>query len=217
MSAPIRVVVVDDHPVFRLGMTALLSTLDGIECVGDAADVDTALAVVDAARPQVVLMDLHFQHRSGIEATRIVTERHPGVRVLVVTMMDDDDSLFAALRAGARGYLLKEAGPAEVERAIRAVAHGELVVGAALAGQAAGLLTSGFGAAPLPFPQLTDREREVLHLVARGLDNAAVAYRLGLSPKTVRNNLSNILVKIQASSRGEAIARARDAGMGGRD
>ncbi|MBB5874414.1 DNA-binding NarL/FixJ family response regulator [Allocatelliglobosispora scoriae] len=214
MTAPIRVVVVDDHPVFRLGMTALVSTFDGVECAGEAADIDEALRVIEELRPDVVLMDLHFQHRSGIEATRIVTARQPEVGVLVVTTLDDDDSLFAALRAGARGYLLKEAGPAEVERAIRSVAHGGLMFGAAIAAQAAGLLTGAHGGPAAPFPQLTDREREVLHLVALGLENAAVAHRLGLSPKTVRNNLSNILVKIQANSRGEAIARARAEGLG---
>ncbi|MEH1014759.1 response regulator transcription factor [Micromonospora sp. CPCC 206060] len=215
MTESIRVVVVDDHPVFRLGMTALLSTLDGVRCVGEAADVDTALAVVEAELPDVVLMDLHFAERSGIEATAIIARRTPQVGVLVITMLDDDESLFAALRAGARGYLLKGASPAEVERSIRSIANGEMILGSAVAAQATALLSGARTAPTHPFPQLTDREREVLTLVARGLENAAIAHRLGLSPKTVRNNLSNILVKLQVSSRSQAIARARDAGLGG--
>lgn len=213
MTPPIRVVVVDDHPVFRLGMTALLSTLDGIICVGEAADVDTALDVVSTALPDVVLMDLHFAERSGIEATRIINQHTPQVGVLVVTMLDDDDSLYAALRAGARGYLLKGASPGEVEQSIRSIANGQLILGSAVAAQATALL-SGVRAAPTAlFPQLTEREREVLALVARGLENASIAHQLGLSPKTVRNNLSNILVKLQVNSRGQAIALARDAGL----
>ncbi|WP_328345609.1 response regulator transcription factor [Micromonospora sp. NBC_00421] len=214
MTSPIRVVVVDDHPVFRLGMTALLSTLDGIRCVGEAADVDAALDVVATERPDVVLMDLHFAERSGIEATRIITRRSPQTGVLIVTMLDDDESLIAALRAGARGYLLKGANATEVERSIRAIANGEMILGPAVAAHAVALWSGVRATGPAPFPQLTDREREVLNLVSRGLDNATIAQRLGLSPKTVRNNLSNILVKLQVSSRAEAIVRARDVGLG---
>ncbi|OZV78501.1 DNA-binding response regulator [Micromonospora echinospora] len=213
MSAPIQVVVVDDHPVFRLGMTALLSTLDGIECVGEAADVATALQVVTRVRPSVVLMDLHFGQGSGVEATRVLTRDHPDVGVLVVTMLSDDASLVAAMRAGARGYLLKGASAADVERSIRAVASGDLVLGAAVAGRAALLFRAGSDR-PEPFPQLTDREREILGLLARGLPNAGIAQRLGLSPKTVRNNVSAILVKLQVNSRAEAITAARDEGLG---
>jgi DNA-binding NarL/FixJ family response regulator len=214
VSAPIQVVVVDDHPVFRLGMTALLSTLDGIDCVGEAADVATALQVVARVRPTVVLMDLHFgQGSGGVEATRVLTRDHPDVGVLVVTMLSDDASLVAAMRAGARGYLLKGASAVDVERSIRAVASGDLVLGAAVAGRAAMLFRAGPGR-PEPFPQLTDREREILGLLARGLPNAGIAQRLGLSPKTVRNNVSAILVKLQLNSRAEAITAARDEGLG---
>ncbi|WDZ83587.1 response regulator [Micromonospora cathayae] len=213
MTGPITVVVVDDHPVFRLGMVALLSTLDGIECVGEAADVPAALDTVARTRPAVVLMDLHFERGSGIEATRLLTRDRPGIGVLVVTMLDDDASLVAAMRAGARGYLLKGATAADVERSIRAVASGDLVLGAAVAGRA-GLLFRAGPAGRVPFPQLTDREREILELLARGLPNAGIAHRLGLSPKTVRNNVSTILLKLGVGSRSEAIAAARDAGFG---
>ncbi|MFI7306348.1 response regulator [Micromonospora aurantiaca] len=208
---PIRVVVVDDHPVFRLGMSALLDTLDGIECVGEAADASEARALVDSTRPDVVLMDLHLGPGSGIEATRALSRDHPEVRVLVVTMLNDDASLVAAVRAGARGYVLKGASAADVERGIRGVAGGDLVLGGPLADRAAALLGAR---ADGPFPELTDREREVLGLLARGLSNPLIAHRLGLSAKTVRNNVSAILVKLRLGSRAEAIARARDHGMG---
>ncbi|MFJ6169146.1 response regulator [Micromonospora orduensis] len=213
MTAPIRVVVVDDHPVFRLGMSALLSTLDGIECVGEAATVADALTLVARVRPTVVLMDLHFGQDSGIAATRTLTSDHPEVGVLVVTMLNDDASLVAAMRAGARGYLLKGATAADVERSIRGVASGDLVLGAAVAGRANLLFRSG-SAGPAPFPQLTEREREVLDLLARGLPNDGIAQRLGVSPKTVRNNVSTLLVKLRVGTRAEAIALARDEGLG---
>ncbi|WBB71278.1 response regulator transcription factor [Micromonospora sp. WMMD1128] len=208
---PIRVVVVDDHPVFRLGMSALLDTLDGIECVGEAADAPDALTLVARVRPDVVLMDLHLGQGSGIEATRLLRRDHPAVRVLVVSMLNDDASLVAALRAGARGYVVKGASAADVERGIRGVAGGDLILGAPLADRAGVLLGARSDA---PFPQLTDREREVLDLLARGLSNALIAHRLGLSAKTVRNNVSAVLVKLHLGSRSEAIALARDHGLG---
>lgn len=215
MSGPraIRVAVIDDHPVFRLGMTALIGTLPGMECVGEAVDVPTALALTAATAPDVVLMDLHLGKQSGVEAIRLIRAEHPQVAVLVVTMLDDDESLYGALRAGASGYLLKGASPAEVERGVRAVANGELLLGNTIGARAVHLLT-GRGPRVQPFPQLTDREREVLHHVARGLDNTAIAHRLALSPKTVRNHLSHILVKLQVSDRGQAIVRAREQGLG---
>lgn len=214
-AAPLRLVVVDDHPVFRLGMVALLSSLDGIEVVGEAADADEAVERCAATEPDVVMMDLHLGGTSGVEATRRIVERRPAQGVLVVTMMDDDDSVFAAVRAGARGYLLKGAGPDEIERAVRAVANGEVLLAPAIAARAmsymAGLRTGG----PVPFPELTDREREVLDLVATGLDNLSIARRLSVSSKTVRNHLSNILTKLQVADRAQAIVRAREAGLGG--
>ncbi|MEV4202645.1 response regulator transcription factor [Micromonospora globbae] len=210
----IRVAVVDDHPVFRLGMTALLSSTAGLRVVGEAADADGALRVADIVRPDVMVMDLHLGGRSGVEATREIVGRHPDIGVLVVTMLDDDDSVFAALRAGARGYLLKGAAPAEVERAVRAVANGEVLLGPVIASRAVGFLAGARTAGPVPFPELTDREREVLDLVAQGLSNVVIARRLTLSPKTVRNHLSNVLTKLQVADRGQAIQRARQAGLG---
>ncbi|WFE39935.1 response regulator transcription factor [Micromonospora sp. WMMD998] len=210
-DSPIRVVVVDDHPVFRLGMSALLDTLEGIECVGEAADAADALALVARVRPDVVLMDLHLGRGSGIEATRLLRRDHPAVRVLVVSMLNDDASLVAALRAGARGYVVKGASATDVERGIRSVAGGDLILGAPLADRAGVLLGARSDA---PFPQLTEREREVLDLLARGLSNALIAHRLGLSAKTVRNNVSAVLVKLHLGSRSEAIALARDHGLG---
>lgn len=214
--AMLRVVVVDDHPVFRMGMVALLSSLPDFEVVGQAESAEEAVAVVTGA-PQVdvVMMDLHLGESSGVDATRELTRRRPDAAVLVVTMLDDDDSVFASMRAGARGYLLKGADPVEIERAVRAVANGEVLFGPGIAAKAVAYLAGSRSAAPSPFPELTDREVEVLEQVARGLDNATIARRLSLSPKTVRNHLSNILTKLQVLDRSQAIVRAREAGLGG--
>lgn len=215
MSAPtaIAVAVVDDHPVFRLGLVALLGTLDGIEVVAQASSVAEALAVI-TADVDVVLMDLELGDGSGIEATRLLLGRFPELRVLVVTMHEDEDSLVASVRAGARGYLVKGADPSGVERAIRAVADGEVIVGAAVAAKAIGAMAASRTLAPTVFPELTDREREVLDLMARGHDNATIARRLVLSPKTVRNHVSNVLGKLGAADRSTAIVQAREAGLG---
>jgi DNA-binding NarL/FixJ family response regulator len=210
----IRVVVVDDHPVFRMGLVALLTAIECTDVVGEAASVDEAVRAVDELDVDVVLMDLHLGDESGVTATREVLARRPDVGVLVVTMMDDDDTVVAALRAGARGYLLKGAGPAEIERAIRAVAAGEVLLAPGVAARAIPLLTGGARRVAPAFPQLTEREHEVLDLVAQGLDNLRIARRLNLSDKTVRNHLSNILTKLGVSDRGAAVARARDAGLG---
>ena len=210
----IRVVVVDDHPMFRLGMAAMLASLDGVEVVGQADSADEAYAVVAGADGvDVVLMDLHLGADSGVEATRELVRRHPDLRVLVVTMLEDDDSVVASVRAGARGYLLKGATPDEVERAVRAVANGEVILGPAVAARALAQLT-GSRPAVSPFPALTERELEVLDLVARGLDNTSISRRLVLSPKTVRNHVSNVLTKLALPDRSAAIVRARDAGLG---
>lgn len=213
-GAVIRVAVVDDHPVFRLGMTALLASTAGLTVVGEAADADGALRVADQHRPDVIIMDLHLGGRSGVAATREIVARHPDIGVLVVTMLDDDDWVFAALRAGARGYLLKGAAPAEVERAVRAVANGEVLLGPVIASRAVSYLSGVRAGGAAPFPELTDREREVLDLVAQGLSNVIIARRLTLSPKTVRNHLSNVLTKLQVADRSQAIVRAREAGLG---
>lgn len=215
MSAPtaIAVAVVDDHPVFRLGLVALLGTLDGIEVVAQASSVAEALEVI-TVDVDVVLMDLELGDGSGIEATRLLLGRFPELRVLVVTMHEDEDSLVASVRAGARGYLVKGADPSGVERAIRAVADGEVIVGAAVAAKAIGAMAASRTLAPTVFPELTDREREVLDLMARGHDNATIARRLVLSPKTVRNHVSNVLGKLGAADRSTAIVQAREAGLG---
>jgi DNA-binding NarL/FixJ family response regulator len=211
MSGPVRILVVDDHPTFRLGMHALLSSIPGFAVVGEAADAPEAVELARRVPADVVIMDLDLAGTSGIDATRAVLRERPQLRVLVVTMLEDDDSLFAAIRAGARGYLLKSASPTEVERAVRAVANGELHVAAGVAERVLGFVTG----ARTPFPELTEREREVLDLVARGLDNLAVARRLSLSDKTVRNHLSAILAKLGVADRSQAIVRAREAGLGG--
>ena len=209
----LRLVVVDDHPVFRMGMVALLASLDGFEVVGEADDLRGSIDTVVELRPDVVLMDLNLGEESGVVATREIVARCPDVGVLVVTMLDDDDNVLAALRAGARGYVLKGAGPTEIERAVRSVAAGELLLSPGVAARALPHL-AGTRARAQVFPQLTDRERDVLELVAQGLDNLTIARRLGLSDKTVRNNLSNVLNKLGVADRGAAIARARDAGLG---
>ncbi|MGW0026733.1 response regulator [Rhodococcus sp. NPDC003383] len=209
----IRVAVVDDHPVFRLGMVALLGTLDGIDVVAEASSVSQALDVV-TADVDVVLMDIELGDGSGIEATTGLVAKYPALRVLMVTMHEDADLLVAAMRAGARGYLVKGADPSGVERAIRAVAGGELIVGASVAEKALGVMATSRTVARGAFPELTDREREVLDLVARGYDNATISRRLVLSQKTVRNHVSNVLGKLGAVDRATAIVRAREAGLG---
>lgn len=212
-AASVRMIVVDDHPVFRLGMVALLGSIPGFDVVAEADDVESAVAAATTHDVDVVLMDLNLGDESGVAATREILRRVPDVGVLVVTMMDDDDHVLAALRAGALGYVLKGAGPDEIERAVRAVAAGELLLSPQVAARAVPHLAGG-RARTVVFPQLTDRERDVLELVAQGLDNLRIAHRLGLSDKTVRNNLSNILTKLGVADRGAAIARARDAGLG---
>ena len=212
MSGPsVELVVVDDHPVFRLGLAALIEGFEGIDVVGEAATAAEAVSLVRERRPSVVVMDVQLPDTSGIEATAQLIAAHPDLGVLVLTMFDDDDSVHAAIRAGARGYLVKGAGPTEIERAIRAVANGEVILGAAAARRARLHWRTGGGDA---FPELSDREREVLDLVASGFDNHAIARRLILNEKTVRNHVSNVLTKLAVSSRAQAIVKARDAGLG---
>ncbi len=207
----IRVLVADDHPLFRNGIVNSLTEFADIELVGEAADGDLAVALTVELRPDVVLMDLQMPGRSGIEATREISSRAPEVNVLVLTMFEDDDSVFAAMRAGARGYLLKGADQDDVERAIRSVAAGEAVFGAAVASRLLGY----FAAPPATsFPELTEREREVLELVASGRNNQAIASELVLSLKTVRNHVSNVFAKLRVADRNQAIIKARDAGLG---
>jgi DNA-binding NarL/FixJ family response regulator len=208
----IRLVVVDDHPVFRLGMVALLGSLDGLEVVAEAGSVAEAVAAVQATAPDVVVMDLQLPDGSGIEATRQLLAERPATGVLVLTMLADDDAVFAAMRAGAQGYLVKGSGQDEIERAVRAVAHGEVILGASVARRAAALFAARSSATT--FPQLSEREHEVLELLARGLDNTAIGRRLQVHEKTVRNHVSNIFTKLQVPDRPRAIVKAREAGLG---
>ncbi|WP_136520458.1 response regulator [Cellulomonas telluris] len=211
----LRVAVVDDHPVFRLGMVALLDSLPGVRVVAQA-DGAVAAREVLLREPgaEVVLMDLDLGDGSGVDVTRDVVRARPDLRVLVVTMHEDEDAVVASVRAGARGYLLKSAAPDAVERAVRAVAAGEMILSPAVAERAMSYVLAGRTSTRLPFPQLTDREREVLDLVARGLDNVAVARRLGVTPKTVRNAVGSVLAKLAVSDRAAAVVRARAEGLG---
>jgi DNA-binding NarL/FixJ family response regulator len=216
-SEPLRLLIADDHPAFRAGLRLLLESLDDfeIEVVGEAEDGEQALASAIELSPDVIVMDLQMPGLGGIETTRRVVAAAPHVRVLVLTMFDDDSSVFAALRAGAHGYVLKGAGQHQLARAIRAVAEGESIFSPAIAKRVIESFArpSSSPAAQI-FPELTDREREVLDLIARGLSNPEITRRLVLSPKTVRNHVSNILAKLQASDRSAAIVRAREAGLG---
>lgn len=210
----LRLMVVDDHPVFRIGMSALLDRLDGIEVVATAEGPDRAVELATRTRPDVVIMDLDLAGESGVEATRRLRRDCPGAAVLVVTMLGDDDALFGALRAGASGYLLKGATPDEIERAVRSVAGGAMVMGPQVAARFADYLSGLRTRGGVVLPELTDREREVLTLVARGLDNASIARRLVLSAKTVRNYVSGIAAKLGAADRPRLIVLAREAGLG---
>ncbi|MGP3920075.1 response regulator [Nonomuraea sp. 10N515B] len=211
----IKVLVVEDHPVFAEGLVALFHDLPEVEVVGVAATGEAAVDLVEQAAPQVVLMDLHLPGISGVEATSRITGRHPEVAVLALTMLSDDETVLAAIRAGARGYLLKEATGADIVRSLEAVAAGQVVFGASTGERVLAALSTQPGR-PRPLPELTDRELEVLDLVAVGLNNQAIARRLVLSEKTVRNHVSNIFAKLHVSDRSTAVARARDAGLGTR-
>ena len=214
MTEPIRVLIADDHPLFRDGLSALVDEGPDTELAGSATTGTEAVDLAIATQPDVVVMDLHMPGLNGIEATRRIVADSPHVAVLVLTMFDDDDSIFSALRAGARGYLLKGADQEQIRAAIRAAANGEIIFGTQLAARMLAYFTAGATAPPQVFPQLTDREREVLDLVAQGRANAAIAAKLGLSQKTVRNHVSNILTKLQVADRAQAIVQARDAGLG---
>ena len=210
-----RVLVVDDHPLYREGLAMALDTMEHVEVVGQAADGTTAVELATSLAPDVVIMDLHLPGMSGVEATRQLLAGRPDTGVLVLTMLESDDSLFAAMRAGARGYVLKGADRGEIERALRTVAAGEVVFSSGVAASVTAWFRAGGSTAQAPFPELTEREREVLDLVARGLTNTEIAARLVLSDKTVRNHVSNVFAKLHVTNRSGAVARARDAGLGG--
>ena len=210
-----RVLLVDDHPLFLDGVRAALSGAEGLEVVGEAHDVASGLVMVTELRPDVVLMDLNLPDGSGIDATRAVLRSNPETRVLVMTMADEDDAVVAAMRAGARGYVVKGAGRAELIQSVQTVAAGGAVFSATVADRLVGYFAD-LAAHPGReiFPRLSDREREVLELVARGHDNRRIARELFISDKTVRNHVSSLFTKLEVPDRAEAIRRARRAGMG---
>jgi DNA-binding NarL/FixJ family response regulator len=210
---PLRVVVADDHPLFRSGLRAMIEDAEGMEFAGEATQGDEAVAVCRSVQPDVVLMDLRMPGTSGVAATAALSRELPAVRVLMLTMLEDDTSLVAALRAGARGYVLKGAAPEEILRAVRAVAAGQAIFDAGVSGRVVGLAVSGVAEAPYPFPELSRRERDVLDLIAAGRSNPDIALRLSLSEKTVRNNVSTVLAKLRVADRSAAIVLAREAGI----
>ncbi len=211
----LRILVAEDHPLFRKGVISLLRSVDGFEVVGEAATGEEAVARTAELQPDVVLMDLQMPGAGGIEATRKVAHESPSVHVLVVTLFEDDDSVFMALRAGARGYVLKDADEEELVRAIRAVGRGEAIFSPNVAERVLAYFAAPRPAAPPQvFPTLTDREREILNLIAKGYPNPSIARELSLSTKTVGNYVSNIFTKLQVADRAQAIIRAREAGLG---
>ncbi|WP_342774480.1 response regulator transcription factor [Actinocorallia herbida] len=221
---PLRVLLADDHPVYRDGLAMLLGSVPGIDVVGTAASGAEAVAGAAELQPDIVVMDVGMPGMDGIEATRRVTAASPHIGVVVLTMAEQEATLFAAMRAGARGYLLKGANQTEIVRAIRGVAAGDVIFGPSVARRVADFFAgpeeSGRSTPPEPaeyvFPQLTPRERDIIELVAAGRSNAQIAAALFLSQKTVRNNVSNIFTKLHVADRAEAIVRARDAGLGRR-
>jgi DNA-binding NarL/FixJ family response regulator len=211
----IRILIADDHAFYREGVRTMLSALPAAEVVGEAASGDEAVAQAAALQPDIILMDIKMPGLNGIEATRIISLSSPQIGILVVTMFDDDESVFAAMQAGARGYLLKDAKLADLLRAVTAVSQGDAIFSPAIARRMVHFFSASRPSAPpVPFPDLTEREREVLTLVAQGWSNEAIATRLVLSLKTVRNHVSTILSKLQVSNRASAIVKARDAGVG---
>jgi DNA-binding NarL/FixJ family response regulator len=209
-----RVLIVDDHASFREGLSALLNSIPGMETVGEAANGEDAIMIATRNQPDVILMDLQMPGVNGIEATRRIHQSSPHIGVIILTMFEDDDSVFAAMRAGARGYLLKGADQAEILRAIHSVRNGEALFGPGIARRLINLFTHIHSESAPPFPELTEREREVLDQLARGQSNTEIAATLVISQKTVRNHISNIFGKLQVVGRAQAIIRAREAGLG---
>src|SRR5262245_50762220 len=209
---PIRVLIVDDHPVYRDGLRGLVERAPDLELVGEADTGTAAVALAAERHPSIVLMDLRMPEMSGIEATRRIVAADPSIGVLVLTMSEDDDSLVAAMRAGARGYIPKDADADELLRAIRASAVGEMISGPSITPRLMPFFASGgTGRSANPFPDLTERELEILDLIAAGMSNAEIGQRLGIAPKTVRNHVANVLNKLGVPDRSQAIVRAREA------
>ena len=216
MGEPIRVLIVDDHPVYRDGLRGLVERAPDLELVGEAENGVAAVTLAAERHPAIVLMDLRMPEMSGIEATRRIVGADPAVGVLVLTMSEDDDSLFAAMRAGARGYIPKDADAEELLGAIRAAALGEAIFGASIATRLMSFFAGGARSAAA-FPELTERELEILEQIAAGRSNAEIGQRLAIAPKTVRNHVANVLNKLEVADRSQAFVRAREAGLGGGD
>ena len=212
---PLTVIIADDHQFFRDGVRALLDAQPGMECVGEAATGEEAVRLSTEVQPDVVLMDVQMPGMSGVEATRQIVSSSPQIRVLVVTMFEDDHLVFAAMRAGARGYLLKGTRHEDMVRAILAVGSGDAIFSPAIAARLVDYFAALQPSGPTQvFPDLSGREREILALLAQGYKNAEIVNRLVISPKTVRNYVSNIISKLQVADRAQAILRAKDAGLG---
>ena len=211
----IRVLVADDHPAFRRGLQLMLADTDDISIAGEAASGAQAVELGEQLAPDVILMDLRMPNLDGIEATRRLSRNNPAPAIVVLTMFEDDDSVLVAMRAGARGYLLKGAEQDEIVRAIRAAAAGEAIFGPQIAQRVIDHFTHSARSTTTAFPALTERERQVLELIAAGKGNASIAHELMINLKTVRNHVSNIFTKLQVSDRSAAIVRARQSGLGG--
>jgi len=211
VARPVRILIADDHRLFREGLRALLSVSEHLEVVGEAGDGVQAVDLCVRLAPDLVVMDIQMPLLSGLDATRLILRAPSPPGVLVVSMFDDDDNVFAAMQAGARGYLLKGAAPDDLLRAVEAVARGEALFGPGIAQRLMRYFSRSIRPGPLPFPDLTDREREILTLVAQGQRNPAIAHSLELSEKTVRNHITSIFSKLQVGSRAEAAQRAQEA------
>jgi DNA-binding NarL/FixJ family response regulator len=209
-----RVLVADDHALFRFGLKAMLRSTESFEVVGEAATGEEVVTLAGELKPDIILMDIQMPGINGIEATRRIVRSDPGIGIVVVTMFEQDDSVFAAMRAGARGYVLKGADADEVVKVVRAVAEGEAHFGPDIARRLMGYFSDPKPATTVAFPELTAREGEVLDLIARGMSNQEIAKQLYVSQKTVRNHVSNVFLKLQVADRAQAIVRAREAGLG---
>jgi len=212
--ATMRVAIVDDHPMFRMGLSVAIAEMAGIEVVGEAERADGVAGMVSSADPDVVLLDVRLGDGSGLEVNRWLSAHHPAVKVIMLTMSEDHDTALTALRDGASGYLVKGTDPERLEHALRAAAAGDVVLDHDMAQAVTEMAMTRRRASSRPFAELTEREFDILDLVAQGLDNQAIARRLVLSPKTVRNHISNIFAKLHVADRAEAIAAARAAGLG---
>jgi DNA-binding NarL/FixJ family response regulator len=213
-TGKVRVLLADDHALFRYGLKAMLRSDEGFEVVGEAATGEEVVILAGELRPDIILMDIQMPGINGIEATKRIVRSDPAVGVVVVTMFEQDDSVFAAMRAGARGYVLKGADADEVVKVVKAVAEGDAHFGPDIAQRLMGFFSDPKPAPTVAFPELTAREGEVLDLIARGMSNTEIAQQLYVSQKTVRNHVSNIFLKLQVADRAHAIVRAREAGLG---